>query len=186
MLAEGRTLLDDTGNSRGEMTLLARTLQDQLVGGVRRVLWMLMAAVSVVSVIATVNIALLLLVRGASRAREFSIRLALGAGRGQLVRQLFVEGLDARRARRRRRPAAGRRRRWTLLLRLAPADMPRLQEAALNGPVLAFALAVTVSTSLVFGILSAGRTLAIDPVRALGGSGGESRLMATPARRAAG
>ena len=184
VLAEGRTLLDEGDSPRDQQTLLARTLQDQLVGGVRRVLWILMAAVSLVSVIATVNIALLLLVRGASREREFSIRLALGAARGQLVRQLFLEGLTLAAV----GGAAGlllASGALELLLRLAPADMPRLQDAGLNGPVLAFAFALTMSTSLVFGILSAGRTIAIDPVRALGGFGGESRLLATgvPRRR---
>src|SRR5688572_27938104 len=91
--AEGQRIITEGDDPRIQQTLVARTLQDQMVGRYSRILWVLLAAVALVSVIATVNIALLLLTRGASRAREFSIRLALGAGRGRLVRQLFVEGL---------------------------------------------------------------------------------------------
>ena len=147
-----------------------------MVGGVQRVLWVLLAAVGFVSVIATANIALLLLTRGASREREFSIRLALGAGRGRLVRQLFIEGLMLGAI----GGAAGLGVAWRaleLLVRLAPADIPRLREATIDGPVLAFAIAITAATSLMFGILSAGRTLSVDPIRALAGSSGESRLV---------
>ena len=175
VVEEGRTQLAAEGDRREERTLIVRTLQDQLVGGVARVLWILLAAVSVVAIIATANMALLLLVRGASRTQEFSIRLAIGARRGQLVRQLFTEALTlavlgglAGIA-----LAAGLLR---LLLRLAPPDIPRLHEVALNPPVLAFALAVTLGASLIFGILSAGRTIAIDAARALAGAGLESRL----------
>ena len=176
VLEEGQRFLGDSGDARIQHSLFLSTLQDQLVGSVRRTLWILMAAVSLVFVIATVNIALLLLTRGASREREFSIRLALGAGRGRLVRQLFVEGMTLAAL----GGAAGivlAGLSLNVLLRFAPSSIPRLQEAALDGGVLAFAVGVTVATSLMFGLLSAGRTLAIDPVRALGGSVGESRLV---------
>jgi hypothetical protein len=83
VLEEGRRLLEDTGDARIQHRLLAETLQQQMAGGVRRALWILMAAVTVVFMIATVNIALLLLTWGASREREFSIRVALGAGRNR-------------------------------------------------------------------------------------------------------
>ena len=181
---EGRRVLGDSGDARVSTTLFVRTLRDQMVGGVSRVLWVLMAAVGIVFVIATVNIALLLLTRGASREREFSVRLALGAARSRLVRQLFIEagtlavlggavGIGL----------AGLA--LELLLGLAPPDLPRLQEASLDLRVLAFAIAVTAVTSLIFGVLSAGPTLGLDPVRALAGSTGESRLAApaAPVRR---
>jgi predicted permease len=184
VVQEGSDRLADSGGPRFPQTLVVRTLQDQMVGGVRRVLWVLLAAVGFVLVIATVNIALLLLTRGAGREREFAVRLALGAGRGRLVRQLFVEGLVL--------GALGgvaglllAREGLSILLQLAPADIPRLQGAALNGEVLACAVVLTAVTSLMFGVLSAGRTLAVDPIRALGGAG-ESRLAAvigSPRRR---
>ncbi len=183
VLQEGRAQLGDAGDARITQQLGARTLQDQMVGGVRRLLWVLLAAVGFVLVIATVNIALLLLTRGAGREREFSMRLALGASRSRLVRQLFTEGLLLGGL----GGAAGLVMAWLgldLILGLAPADIPRLREASLDTSVLTFALALTVLTSLVFGVLSAGRTLAIDPVRALVGTG-EARLLAAgaPTRR---
>jgi putative ABC transport system permease protein len=183
VVQEGREQLGG-GDTRITERLSARTVQDQMVGGVRRVLWVLLGAVGFVLVIATVNIALLLLTRGASREREFSLRLALGAGRSRLVRQLFTEGLMLGVL----GGAAGLALAWlglVLLVQLAPPDLPRLREASLDGQVLAFAIGLTVAVSLVFGVLSAGRTLAIDPVRALVGTPGESRLMgaAGPSRR---
>jgi putative ABC transport system permease protein len=183
VVAEGRPQLDD--DSRFPQTLSAHTLQDQMVGGVRRILWILLAAVGFVLVIATANIALLLMTRGANREREFSIRLALGAGRGRLVRQLFAEGLTLGAI----GGIAGLGVAWLglqLFRGLAPADIPRLQDASLNGQVLTFAIALTGLTSLVFGVLSAGRTLTVDPIRALGGAAAESRLVVTgglPRRR---
>ena len=171
VVTEGQRVFDEAGSR--ELTLSARTLQQQLVGNVQRVLWVLMGAVTLVCAIATANIALLLLVRGAAREREFSVRLALGAARAQLVRQLFVEGMLLAVA----GGVAGllltaALLRW--LPTLAPADMPRFQQASLNGPVLAFAVLLTLATSVVFCVLSAGRTISNDPLRL---------LAATPRRR---
>jgi putative ABC transport system permease protein len=182
VLAEGRRIMGDPANSPMHETLVAQTLQEQMVGDVRRLLWVLMAAVSFVFVIATANIALLLLTRGASREREFSVRLALGAGRARLVRQLFVEGMTLAVL----GGAAGlllAHEALRVLVHIAPAEMPRLQEASLDSQVLIFATLVTLATSVVFGILSAGRTIAIDPIRALARSAGESRLVTGRAPR---
>jgi putative ABC transport system permease protein len=184
VVQEGRIQLGELGSPRMSQNLVVRTLQDQMVGGVRRMLWVLLAAVGFVLVIATANIALLLVTRGAGREREFSIRLALGAGRNRLVRQLFVEGLMLGAI----GGLAGVTLAWGALgplVRLAPAEIPRLYDVALDREVLVFAVVITSATSLVFGVLSAGRTLAIDPIRALG-RGGESRLgvsMRPPRRR---
>jgi predicted permease len=171
VVTEGQRVFDQAGSR--DMTLSARTLQEQLVGNVQRVLWVLMGAVTLVSVIATANIALLLLVRGAAREKEFTVRLALGAARAQLVRQLFVEGMLLATA----GGIAGvlltaALLRW--LPTLAPADMPRFQQASLNAPVFAFALLLTLATSVVFCVISAGRTISNDPLRP---------LAATPRRR---
>ncbi|HEX7779788.1 MAG TPA: ABC transporter permease, partial [Vicinamibacterales bacterium] len=183
VLQEGRGELGDAGDARITQRLGARTLQDQMVGGVQRLLWVLLAAVGFVLAIATVNVALLLLTRGAKREREFSMRLALGAARSRLVRQLFTEGLMLGAL----GGAAGLGLAWlglAALRNLAPADIPRLREASLDAEVLGFALALSFATSLLFGVLSAGRTVAVDPVRALLGAG-ETPLSrsAAPSRR---
>jgi putative ABC transport system permease protein len=175
VVEEGRRALDD-GDRAGQQTLIVRSLRDQLVGDVERVVWIVFAAVGLVSVIATANLALLLLVRGAGRSREFAVRLALGASRSQLLRQLAGEalvlasvggaiglGLAAVLLR--------------LLVRTAPASVPRLQEIGLDAPVLAFAVVLTLLTGAVFGALSAGRAIAVDVAHGLGASGGESPLL---------
>ena len=162
---EGRAGHFGDGDSR--FVVHARTLHDQLVGGNRRLLWILMGAVGFVSIIATTNIALILLVRGAARAREFSIRLATGAPRGRILRQLVVEAATLSFV----GGVVGVALAAVLLgtlLEFVPADMPRLQHASLNSTVLLFAVVLTAITSVVFGILSAGRAVTVDMVRALG------------------
>ena len=154
---EGRRLVDD-GDARNKTTLTVRTLQDQMTGGIRNILWVLLGAVGFVTIIATTNLALLLMTRGAAREREFQVRTALGAGRGRLVRQLFVEGLTLGGIGGVAGLGLAGLALW-LLVGLAPADVPRLGEAALDARVLLFAVALTVGTSLLFGVLSAGHTL---------------------------
>ena len=163
------------GDGDSSFVVHARTLHDQLVGGNRRLLWILMGAVGFVSIIATTNIALILLVRGAARAREFSIRLATGAPRGRILRQLVVEAATLSLV----GGVVGVALAAVLLgtlLEFVPADMPRLQHASLNSTVLLFAVVLTAITSVVFGILSAGRAVTVDMVRALGTGSGESAL----------
>ena len=135
-------MLREAGDSASEQTLIVRTLHDQLVGPVARVVWVVFVAVALVSVVATANLALLLLVRGAGRAQEFGIRLAMGASPGRLARQLMAEaavlaviggtlGVAMAAA------LVG------VLVRTAPPGVPRLQDIALDLQVLAFALAMT-------------------------------------------
>ena len=172
---EARRLLVDMGSAREESTVVVRTLREQMVGGVSRLLWVLMAAVGLVSVIATVNIALLLLTQGAGRGREFSVRLALGATRGRIVRQVTIEGavLAALGGAAAVIFAAGF---LQGLVRIAPPDVPRLHQAALDGPVLAFTAGLVLIATLVFAALSAGRTVTGEAVRALARATTESRL----------
>ena len=180
---EGRSLLDD-GDPQFKTTLVVRTLQDQMTGGVNRILWVLLGAVALVTAIATTNLALLLITRGAGREREFSIRTALGAGRGRLIRQLFVEGLTLGAI----GGMAGLLLAWaalSVLVNLAPADVPRLSDATLNSTVLLFALALTAGTSLIFGVLSVGRILDLRAWRVLGSRTAETPMTghAAPHRR---
>ena len=181
VVAEGQRIIADD-DPRIRQTLLARTLQDQIVGRYARVLWVLLAAVGLVSIIATVNIALLLLTRGASRAREFSIRLALGAGRGRLVRQLFAEGMTLAVMGGLAGLAAGALA-LKALVRIAPPDLPRLHEAGLDPLVLTFTALLVILASIVFGVLSAGRVISVDAIRSLGRAPTESSLVPTGAPR---
>lgn len=153
---EGQRYLTDGAFASESRTLVVRTLQDQMVGGVRRILWVLMAAVSLVSSIATVNIALLILTRGAGRSREFMIRAALGADRRRLIRQVSVEGivLAALGGLGGLLFAAGA---TAVFVRIAPPEVPRLHETSFDQSVLLFTAVMVVITSVLFGVIAAGR-----------------------------
>jgi predicted permease len=127
---------------------------DSTVGHVRSLLWLLLAAVGLVLLIACGNAANLLLARAAGRMRELGVRAALGAGRGRIVRQLLTEalliGILA--------GCAGIAFAF-LFLRflplLDPGNIPRLSEASLDMRVLMFTLALSLLTSLLTGMLPA-------------------------------
>jgi putative ABC transport system permease protein len=129
-------------------------LQDELVGGVRRSLWVLLGAVSCLLLMACVNVANLLLSRGASRRREIALRAALGAGRGRIVAQLLSESLLLSLS----GGALGLLLAAGLIRALAnsgASDIPRLAYATVDARLFVFALAVSVVTGLVFGALPA-------------------------------
>jgi predicted permease len=124
------------------------------VGDTRPVLLVLLASIGVVMLVVCVNVANLLLARGAARDRELSTRAALGAQRGRLVRQLLVENVTVS-------LVAGALGTILSLLTLEvlvaflPANLPRIEQIDPDLRVLAFAFAISLGTGFVFGVLPA-------------------------------
>jgi putative ABC transport system permease protein len=133
---------------------LVENFVDSSVGKVRSLMWILLGAVTLVLLIACGNAANLLLARAASRMHELGVRVALGAGRNRIIRQLLTEALLIG-------VAAG-----TIGVGLAflflrilphldPGNVPRLNEASLDPRVLLFTVAVSLLTSVLTGVLPA-------------------------------
>lgn len=132
-------------------------LTDVIVGPARQGLLVLFGAVGLVLLMACVNVAGLQLARAMGRGREVAVRLALGARRGRLVRQLLTESLVL--------SAVGGVLGLALakaalvgLLVLSAGQLPRAAEVSLDGPVVAFAIGMSILTGLLFGIVPALRT----------------------------
>ena len=139
----------------------AMTMRDFETGQVKSTLWILLGAVGFVLLIACANVANLLLVRAASRSREIAVRIAIGAGRKHIFRQLLTEsvllatvgGLVGVFL-----GSVGLR----LLLSFAPGNLPRMPEAEhlsalglLDGRILLFTFGVSLLTGVVFGLVPA-------------------------------
>lgn len=136
-------------------------LADVVLGPVRPALYVLLAAVGLVLLVACVNVVNLLLARSAGRAREIAVRTALGAGVWRLVRQFLAEGLVLSAA----AAVAGLVfARWVLdlLLALGPASIPRLSNVTIDLSVLAVTLGVALLIALGVGIVPALQARRVD------------------------
>lgn len=148
-------------HAASNLQIRAVPLQQDVVKGVRPLLFALMGAVGFVLLIVCANVANLLLVRGAARGCELAIQAALGAGSGRLVRRLLVESgilaaLGAALA------VAISWAAFIALAALAPAELPRLGEISIDGTVLAFTAGIALLTALLFGLIPAFQGTRID------------------------
>jgi predicted permease len=158
-----------------------KRLSDTRVGTLRPMLFLLMGAVSLILLIACVNLANLLLARNSARQRELAVRTALGAGRAELVRQLLAETLLL--------SLIGGAVGLALaqvglasLARMHPADLSQLDSIGIDWRVLAFTLLVSLTSSFLFGVgpaLTGSRLNLVDALK----QGGRSGAAGRPAQR---
>ena len=136
------------------ITPAVQPLKEEVVGGVGDMLWILMATIGIVLLIACANVANLMLVRSESRRQEFAMRAALGAGRGHIAREVLVESLllsliggalGVALA------SAG----LAVVVATAPTTLPRVEDISLDPRVIAFALVISLFSSVLFGALPA-------------------------------
>jgi predicted permease len=156
--------LEETG-----LHVQIRPLQEVIGSPVRTGLAVLLAAVLVLVLIVCVNLANLLLARASARAREFALRMALGASRRRLVFSALVETLLL--------SCAGgvlgviaAQLAVRAFVRTSPVDLPRLDEVRIDAVVLAFAFGLSLAAGLLFGLLPALRLSRTDPQSALRGA----------------
>lgn len=154
MVAEWRRDFPADYPPQAQRTIEIQPLQEVWVGNVRPMLLVLLGAVILIVFVVALNIANLLLARASGRQQEMAVRLALGASRGRMVRQMLTEsvllsliggvaGIAT---------AVGT---LGFILRLVPSSVPRLDEVGIDWVVLTFALLISILTGLVFGLAPA-------------------------------
>lgn len=155
-------------------------LHQQIVGRIEPVLFILLAAVAFVLLIACTNVANILLARLTQRERELAVRVALGASRPRLLRQMLTESLLLSFIGGLAGLLLGL---WgvALFVKLSPGDIPRLDEVRLDWRLLAFSLLVSLATGIAFGLLPALQATRLDPQRALAESG--TKVSGSPRQR---
>lgn len=141
-------------------------LNTDLVQTASATLWAMLAMVALILVIACVNVANLLIVRGVARKREIAVRLALGASRGRIIRELLTQSAVLALIGGALGLALSV---WTrdVLVSLAPANTPRLDQVAIDGRVLFATSLLVMATGVIFGILPAWQASRERPVDAL-------------------
>ena len=176
-----RSLASTYPEDRNSFAVVLTPLLHHVTGDIREPLLLLFAAVAAVLLIACVNVAGLLLARGLIRKGEFSVRIALGASRLQIFRQVLIESVILSTL----SGLAGiilANFALKLFVAVVPADLPRLQEVHVDGPVLLFALFVSALTGVFCSILPAwnatrsGSALELKSGRATSASPREHRL----------
>jgi putative ABC transport system permease protein len=178
MTAIGDNLAREHPSTNKDLAVNVTRLQDHMARGVRTTLLVLLGAVGLVLLIACANVASLVLARATARRRELAVRAALGASAARLVRQNLAETLllgvlGGAGAIVLMQAATG------LMRAFGPEDVPRLDEAALDGRVLLFTVAVSLGTALILGLAPAVSSLRAVPNDALRDSG---RTTAGPGR----
>jgi predicted permease len=129
-----------------------KPLKQEVVGDVSGVLWVVMGTIGIVLLIACANVANLLLVRADGRRQELAIRAALGAGWGQIARELLMESVALG-------VLGGIAGLWLasgglqFLVAMAPANLPRVENISIDGTVLLFTLGVSLFSGLLFGLI---------------------------------
>jgi putative ABC transport system permease protein len=154
MRALAEALKKENLATNSDWDLIVRPLADYLVRDVRVALWILSGAVVCVLLIASVNVAHLLLARASSRAREIAVRIAIGAGRGRIIRQLLSESVLL--------AAIGGALGLVIalwgtqgLIAMVPKQIPRAENIQLDAPVLIFTLGISFATGIIFGLAPA-------------------------------